>query len=501
MSAPKYLDILRRRFAKAKSLPIGYGVAKGRPPGMTSAEWDEMEHPRGEGGKFSDKPGAGDDAPKKEKEAADEKAVESVQKPADPADRDKQSTAGSAMPQDNVQKPEEKKGEAAPPPQEQSIKDTVVTDSEVERVVNKLMSDPATPPKRGKAWEPDVLRDANGDGQTDAARVGVPGDMTPPPPPLMELPRLTPDERRVESEFNNMVNANPDVMRDKFLNMVLTAKDKKGDPVKTARMQKTFETDAAKALWPGWVVENQEERAKNRALYNIATHQAANAVTKMAFVKFLDEHALKGGNLNADGSKKFVLVTSGGCGSGKGYALSNVAQVSPLQDQAAAVWDSAGDQNATENEWLLNEARKRGMEVRYVYVHANPKNSWAHPKMGVLQRAMDPSNGRMVDAAVFTDSYVIGAKNFSSFMSRHSNDKDVRIAVLRNDQGEKPVLSDSIPAEALSIDRRDLYEFAVKTVIGRQGVPPAIKSAALSSWRIWGGVEGHAIRERAKATA
>jgi len=89
--------------------------------------------------------------------------------------------------------------------------------------------------------------------------------------------------------------------------------------------------------------------------------------------------------------------------SGKGYALKNVPEALSMKQKSKVVWDSAGDQNATENPWIQREAEKRGLKVNYVYVHADPQEQWAGGR-GVVQRANDPSDGRMVDAKVFADS-------------------------------------------------------------------------------------------------
>src|SRR5262249_17451605 len=140
------------------------------------------------------------------------------------------------------------------------------------------------------------------------------------------------------------------------------------------------------------------KRAKNRATLNLALHQTANAIAKRAFVQHLN--TLKEGDE--------ILVTVGGCGAGKGYALGNVPEALAMKDRSKAVWDSAGDQNATENPWIQSEAEARGLKVNYIYVHADPYSQWAHPERGVVKRAADPKDGRMVDAYVFADSYAIG---------------------------------------------------------------------------------------------
>mgnify|MGYP000152015309 FL=1 len=115
----------------------------------------------------------------------------------------------------------------------------------------------------------------------------------------------------------------------------------------------TFETDQAKCLSDDWNDEDLDTQMKKRQLHNNALHQTANAIVKRAFLQHLN--TLKPGDS--------VLVTVGGCGSGKGYTLKNTELGKNLTAEAKAVWDSAGDQNATENPWILEEATKRGLKV------------------------------------------------------------------------------------------------------------------------------------------
>jgi hypothetical protein len=169
--------------------------------------------------------------------------------------------------------------------------------------------------------------------------------------------------------------------------------------------------------------------------------------------------------------------------SGKGYALENVPQAKELASKAAVVWDSAGDQNSTENAWILSEAEKRGLKVTYAFVHADPKVQWADPKMGVVKRANNPKNGRMVDAAVFADSYAQGAKNHHAFHQAHKNNPNAQFVFMKN--GKTPQLVDGVPQEALAIDRDELYHFAMDTISKMDDLPPTLKRGAQAGARIW----------------
>ncbi len=179
-----------------------------------------------------------------------------------------------------------------------------------------------------------------------------------------------------------------------------------------------------------------------------------------------------------------VLVTVGGCGAGKGFALKNIPKALELKKKSKIVWDSAGDQSATENPWIQEEAEKRGLKVNYVYVHANPEVQWAHPKMGVIKRAADPTDGRMVGAIVFADSYANGARNMQAFYEHNKSNQQASFIFLQN-SGPVPQELPGIPEEALKIDARKLAEFAIDAV-NKSDAPAHVKRGALMDQRIWG---------------
>jgi len=307
----------------------------------------------------------------------------------------------------------------------------------------------------------DVTSDKNKDGVTDAARVGVPAMEVPPPPNVSRVPNLTPHERSVEDAFMKHFQSDPDGVSSQFLELVKSM----GDPP-------TFGTDDAKCLTDAWSHPDPDTRAQNRATLNVALHQTANAIAKRAFVQHLDTLS-KGDE---------ILVTVGGCGAGKGFALKNNPDALAMKSKAAAVWDSAGDQNATENPWILKEAEDRGLKVNYVFVHADPKVQWADPDRGVVKRAADPKDGRMVDAMVFADSYAIGAKNHHAFHQANKDNPSASFVFL--DNTGKPKQIDGVPKEALELDSASLAEFA-QSKVKESSAPERVKSGALIGTRIW----------------
>lgn len=328
---------------------------------------------------------------------------------------------------------------------------------------NSIKSEPVTKTVNGApGYNPRVDADDNGDGITDAARVGVPAHLVPPPPEVPRMPNLTKEERQVEERFARAFEQYPEEMSDAYAEIV-----------KNSDKPNTFETDGAKKLSSAWNDSDLNKQAEKRGRYNVPLHQTANAIAKRAFEKHL-ESLPKGSE---------ILITVGGCGAGKGFALKQVPEVSGLAKSSAAVWDSAGDQNATENTWVQELAEKHGHKTTYVYVHADPYVAWADPSRGVVKRANDPSDGRMVDASVFADSYAIGARNFASFRENHKDNPNVKIVLIDSSKG-KPKLVNSLPDEAFNIDREKLREFAAATVATRP-VAPRVKRGALVGARIW----------------
>jgi hypothetical protein len=278
----------------------------------------------------------------------------------------------------------------------------------------------------------------------EQARVGVAGNDVPPPPKqLPRLANLREDEKKYEERMNDAFEKNPEGAAKAFLESC-------------EKNNWVFETDAAKNLLPEWSRPDlpkdektvHPERAEFRGKYNAVLHQAANAIAKRAFVSRLDEIA------KMPEDKRKVLVTSGGVAAGKGSAL---AAQPDLAKSVSATWDAAGEQNATENEWVLEECKKRGIRPTFLFVHADPKQSWP----GVVERAK--GIGRMVDAQLFADSYAVGSKNFADFHDKNKDEADFVFGVFQG-RGKPAKITDSMPEEALKLDADDIYEHASKYI-------------------------------------
>ena len=315
----------------------------------------------------------------------------------------------------------------------------------------------------------------------DASRVGVPADQVPPPPPIGRLPRLTKNERLVEARFADAFQSDPQKMIDAYAEgrNKQVGVDRDGNPkYAIGDAPNVFSTDDAKMLSdvynpPADSGISPEDRLALRSRYNTVLHQTANAIAKKTFLQYLDQ--LPEGN-------KTVLVTQGGVAAGKDYALSRVEAVNNVANLAGAVWNSAGEQNSTENTWILDECLKRGIKPTFLYVHSNPNETWENPKRGVVERAT--KTGRMVDARLFADSYAIGAKNFAAFHKANQHNPNAQFFVLDN-TGEKPVQVQEVPQAALQIDGEALYHRCVGFLQNAEGVNPAVKRGGTNGLRIW----------------
>lgn len=325
-----------------------------------------------------------------------------------------------------------------------------------------------TPPSGSDpgAYLVDPTVDADGDGVAEAARVGVPASALPPPPKVPRLPNLTAEERRVESKFIKAFEDDPDGMAKAFLDHA-------------AQNNYVFETDEAKALMPEWSRPDlppdkkgeppHPERAEARAKYNTVLHQTANAIAKRAFMMHLNDIA------KMPEEKRKILVTSGGVAGGKGSALKARPD---LPASVSATWDAAGEQNATENTWVLRECEKRGIKPVFLHVNADPAKTWK----GAIIRAK--AIGRMVDARVFADSYALGAKNMHAFYERN---KDRASFVFAQAEWPNPAkFLDDFPEEALELDADDLYRKSLREIERQKAeLPPHIVAGATAGQRIW----------------
>jgi hypothetical protein len=352
---------------------------------------------------------------------------------------------------------------------------------------------PHHPPEHGQAmYVPNPLAPNAETGIPDHARVGVPAMSSPPPPDSIgRLPNLDEKQRKVESRFAGKYLADPDKMVDKYLKAL-----RKG---KVGAAPNIFATDDVKMLNPDWNPGKHregeklgEDSRKAMAKYNAAVHQTANALSKRAFLKYLDDVVMK---LPED--KRSVLVTNGGCAAGKGSMLSHSNDptspyygLNPAASEVGAVWDSAGEANATENPWIYQECQKRGLRMISTFVWAEPSDTWDGPERGVIRRAM--RKGRMVDARLFADSYALGAQNMKAFVDRYGDRPGLEFIFLDNRDKKTPKLLPAFPEETLRWDADAIYKMAADQLKARAGeLDKSLIKGGMIGATIWGPPPGH----------
>jgi hypothetical protein len=241
-------------------------------------------------------------------------------------------------------------------------------------------------------------------------------------PTLQNLPK---DMAALQKTVNTSFEQNPKFYVESYTNMA-AAMAKPGEPV-------TFSPDEAKGAlvpekWVGAGGLTEEVKAFRAGGANAVLHQAAHACAQMAFVQKLDEL----GNLPPGDPKRNVLVTNGGCGAGKGYALKQGLSAD-FKNKFGAVWDAAGEQCALDNQWIMKEAAKRGIKTTLVYVHADPEAAFGR---AVGKRFEE--EGRLVNKRSFAESYVDGAINMRNLVKHHKDAPGDLELVLVNNTGAKP---------------------------------------------------------------
>ena len=127
-----------------------------------------------------------------------------------------------------------------------------------------------------------------------------------------------------------------------------------------------------------------------------------------------------------------MLVTNGGCGAGKGYALKQGLSAD-FKDQFGAIWDAAGEAAGLDNGWIMAEAAKRGIKVTLVYVNADPLQAFQR----ALTKRFD-EEGRLVNTRSFAESYVDGGENMRALIKGYDQlPGNVDLVVVDN-TGAKP---------------------------------------------------------------
>jgi len=290
------------------------------------------------------------------------------------------------------------------------------------------------------------------------SRVGVPGDMD--PSDIKTVPKLAQnsEQAKIENEFAK--NWEDEGRREEALKKISEM-----EPFKSG----TVETDAIKQLDPNWgddgrLKELQKKKeagdisdSENNELNGYLTYRQENNTLLHQTANVLAKEMLKRKLMaNPDA---VLLVTSGGCASGKGFFLENTDAIgrevdrpwgklkiedmtngsakklidSVLGNKNLVVWDAAGDQNSSELNWLANFGRN----MTVVHTVGDAQANAANIKSGLVSRALQ--KGRMVDTTVYAESYSKGNENTSKFYRKNKNNSKIQFLKVENLGAGKPV--------------------------------------------------------------
>ncbi|MDB4961750.1 MAG: hypothetical protein JWP01_1749 [Myxococcales bacterium] len=333
------------------------------------------------------------------------------------------------------------------------------------------------PPPKAKR----VSEDANKDGVSDRSRVGVDGMAI--PDKIPRLDNLPPEQAAAQKKFAELYEApgGKEGMATQYLNEVLADKHPDGR-AKTAEESKTFATDDAKLLSEDYNLDvpgaSKQDILAARGKMNLAVHQTANAVAKLAFLMRLDQiQQTEGGGM--------IMVTAGGVAAGKGTAIRGNEIAKAMVERAKVIWDTAGEQNSTELPWVIAEAKKRNLTVEILYVHQRPENTWER----VVSRAQ--KEGRMVDARLHAESYAEGARNFDAVQKTYP---DVRTVIVDVTSKEKPPQEiQNLPKDALTLDADSVHQKNVEYLKKQEGLSESITSGGNEQGeKVWGPPEQRA---------
>jgi hypothetical protein len=132
----------------------------------------------------------------------------------------------------------------------------------------------------------------------------------------------------------------------------------------------------------------------------------------------------------------------------------------------------------------LEECKKRGIRPTFLFVHADPAQSWP----GVVERAK--GIGRMCDAQLFADSYAHGAKNFNAFHEKFKDEADFVFGEFMG-RGKPAKITDKMSEEALKLDADEIYQNASKYIDEKKDdLPDYIYKGATIGRRAWKSGEG-----------
>ncbi len=205
-----------------------------------------------------------------------------------------------------------------------------------------------------------------------------------------------------------------------------------------------------------------------RAINNSVLHQTANAVAKKAFENYMDKNP-----------GKEIIVTLGGCASGKGFGLENPGAVKGTHNGKSmtdliggknkVIWDSAGDQGGDEMNWIANVAKKANSKVTVIYTVAP---STASAKNAIVRVQ---AQGRLVAAQTFNESYTKTEVNYKNFKAANETNPNYTFVMINN-----PGAGNGSPSIVTKNPYKNVSDSQMKSLIKSeiQDLPQQLRDAA-----------------------
>lgn len=200
-------------------------------------------------------------------------------------------------------------------------------------------------------------------------------------------------------------------------------------------------------------------RAQNSVLVNAA----ADAVEVALIVYKMQK-------LAAEGVSATILVTDGGPGAGKSYALDNIKNKEGAPDWMQSpdlILDLQGESGGTKLDWILEQAALYGHRVGVIHVESNPLDGYHNLQFGIIPRTVNV--GRTASVSQVLLAYVSSAAHFLGFIKNSPRDEKLQGALLgwvAIQNGVHPrILEDDEVTQALETTRQlDVYTNATQII-------------------------------------
>ncbi len=228
------------------------------------------------------------------------------------------------------------------------------------------------------------------------------------------------DQQRVYEAFFNRVSSNVPEMVTEYL----------------ARNGNRVDADLAREFEPAYAA-NREGRQR----YAASTGHIANTLTRKVYETLLDR--TKPGT---------VLFNAGGSGSGKSSTLrdSEAKSMAIIYDTMMA--------DSKRGIKLIDQALAKGHKIIISYIHQP-----LHLAVGnTIKRALDPSDGRIVEAVVTAKTHAASQKAIFELYEHYKNDSRVTIRVVNNEQFQnKPTSLDYLKTQVYNESQMELETRAI----------------------------------------